>query len=188
MQNGANASNRVIVSGGVRFRVDSQEAHCESDVVDISVDSSSTPGSFGKANNERVERARSRGAVAPRAQNAPQPLSSRFINRAWRKVAASIALVIALGLRADLDCGIMVMGENLTVSCGLVLGPKASLRLALHVSGMQNGANASNRVIVSGGVRFRVDSQEAHCESDVVDASSSRWSGRVNTSVRADVQ
>jgi hypothetical protein len=187
MQSGANASNRVIVSGGVRFRVSSQEAHCESDVVDASVRSSSTPGSIGKANSERVGQAQSRGAVAPRAPSASRPLDSGFINRAWRKIAACIAIAAVFGLRADLECGIMVMGDISAVSCGTGLRPMASLRLALHVSGMQSGANASNRVIVSGGVRFRVSSQEAHCESDVVDASSSRWSGRINTSVRADV-
>jgi len=188
MQDGANASNRVIVSGGVRFRVNSQEAHCESDVVDAStVHSSSTPGLIGKANNERVGQPKSRGAVAPRAPNARQPLSSRFINSAWRAFATSIALAGLFSLRADLEFDIMVSGKNSTLVCVEVVRPKASLRAALHVSDMQDGANASNRVIVSGGVRFRVNSQEAHCESDVVDASSSRWSGRINASVRADV-
>ena len=157
----------------------SQEAHCESDVVDAStVHSSSTPGLIGKANNERVGQAESRGAVAPRAPNAHQPSSSRFINRAWRAIATSIALAGIFSLRADLEFDTMITGRNSTLACGEVLRPKASLRVALHVSDMQDGANASNRVIVSGGVRFRVYSQEAHCESDVVDASSSRWSGR----------
>jgi hypothetical protein len=151
----------------------SQEAHCESDVVDAStVCSSSTPGLIGKANNERVEQAKSRGAVAPRAPNARQPLSSRFINCAWRAIATSIALAGLFSLRVDLEFGKMAIGINSTLACGEVVRPKASLRVALHVSDMQDGANASNRVIVSGGVRFRVYSQEAHCESDVVDASS----------------
>jgi hypothetical protein len=169
--------------------VSSQEAHCELDVVDASpVISSSTPGLIGKANNERVGQTKSRGAGAPQSLNVSQPLSSRFINRKWRSIAASIALVLCICLRADLECGIMVFGEISALLFGCEVPPKASLRFALHVSGKQAGANASNRVRFSGGVRFRVSSQEAHCESDVVDASSSRWSGRINTSVTADVR
>jgi len=42
-----------------------------------------------------------------------------------------------------------------------VEAPHASLQVALHVTKRHNGANASNRVRVGGGISGREDSQEA---------------------------
>ena len=76
----------------------------------------------------------------------------------------------------------MVLVENSAVADVCSAQTQASLQVALHVTKRQDGATASNRVSVSGGISGRVDSQEALCKAGVVDGALDRWSGRINTS------
>ncbi|KFC65652.1 hypothetical protein FG94_03737 [Massilia sp. LC238] len=72
-------------------------------------------------------------------------------------------------------------GDSAAAMVGSV-HPQASLQVALHVTKRQDGATASNRVSVSGGISGRVDSQEALCKAGVVDGALDRWPGRINAS------
>ena len=180
---GATASNRVSVSGGISGRVDSQEALCKAGVVDgASRRPSSTPGIIGKANSKRAERAESRGAGAPRKSNVRKPFKPSVIPSARRVITAPIALALAFCLRLNMECDNMVSGGDSTYANVGSAHTQASLQVALHVTKRQDGATASNRVSVSGGISGRVDSQEALCKAGVVDGALDRWSGRVNAS------
>jgi hypothetical protein len=76
----------------------------------------------------------------------------------------------------------MAISGNLTAANVCSAQAQASLQVALHVTKRQDGATASNRVSVSGGISGRVDSQEALCKAGVVDGALDRWSGRINAS------
>jgi hypothetical protein len=173
----------VSVSGGISGRVDSQEALCKAGVVDgASRRPSSTPGVIGKASNKRAERAESRGAGAPRKSNVRKPSKPSVMPSARRVITAPIALALAFCLRFNMECDNMVFGGDSTCAKVGSVHPQASLQVALHVTKRHDGATASNRVSVSGGISGRVDSQEALCKAGVVDGALDRWSGRINTS------
>ena len=180
---GATASNRVSVSGGISGRVDSQEALCKAGVVDGAARRpSSTPGVIGKANSKRAGQAESRGAGASRKSNVRKPSKPSVIPSARRVIAAPIALALAFCLRFNMECDNMAISGNSAADTVSSAHPQASLQVALHVTKRHDGATASNRVSVSGGISGRVDSQEALCKAGVVDGALDRWSGRVNAS------
>ena len=177
-QNGAKASNRVSVSGGVSGLDDSQEALSQ-DSADGGCPgvSSSTPDLIGKANKKRVGQSRSTGAGAPRTSKRESVLYSAPSR--WKRCLL-IASAACFLFNFCSELGVIRMQTSMiriSAAGGWVDGvPHASMQVALHVTMRQNGAKASNRVSVSGGVSGLDDSQEA-LSQDSADGGFFRWLG-----------
>ncbi|MFZ6647287.1 hypothetical protein ACO0LO_16295 [Undibacterium sp. TJN25] len=159
--NGAKASNRVSVSGGVSGRDDSQEAL--SDAADGATlgTSLSTPGVVGKANSKRVVQSQSRDAGALQTSKREKfPHFASFASMRQNFVVI-VALIVAINFNGRMEKAEMRIIQTSVVDGRVEVALQASLQVALHVTMRQNGAKASNRVSVSGGVSGRDDSQEA---------------------------
>ncbi len=164
--NGAKASNRVSVSGGVSGREYSQETLCKAAADGSCVGkSSSTPGVVGKAINKRAGQRMSRDAGAPRALK--RKVGWICASYAWKRriLIAVMALFVAIFNNGRKEGGEMRIIYNSTAAEGVEVALQASLQVALHVTMRQNGAKASNRVSVSGGVSGREYSQETLCKA-----------------------
>jgi hypothetical protein len=179
--NGAKASNRVSVSGGVTGMFDSQEELSQdaSDGVDFG-SSSSSPEEVGKANKER---AGWRGAGAGALRKQKREGVAWFGAGTLKALVGAIVLASSQQFSASIDWRVMQMSMiRISAAAGRVNGvPHASMQVALHVTMRQNGAKASNRVSVSGGVTGMFDSQE-ELSQDASDGGFNRWSGDFNTS------
>ncbi len=175
--NGAKASNRVSVSGGVSGLDDSQEALSQDSADGCPGVSSSTPDLVGKANKKRAGQSRSKGAGAPQTSKRENVLHSA---PSWWKRWLLIATTACFLFNCCSELGVLRMQTSMiriSVAGGWVDGvPHASMQVALHVTMRQNGAKASNRVSVSGGVSGLDDSQEA-LSQDSADGGFFRWLG-----------
>ena len=172
--NGAKASNRVSVSGGVSGREVSQEA-LSNDAADGGPGvSSSTPGVVGKATNKRAGQPESRDAGAPQALVCKRASHFALISlKRWFLVVLA-ALVVSGTFNKREELFVMRIICKTTAAGGVEVALQASLQVALHVTMRQNGAKASNRVSVSGGVSGREVSQEA-LSNDAADGGFYRW-------------
>jgi hypothetical protein len=177
--NGAKASNRVSVSGGVSGLDDSQEALSQDSADGGSRGtSSSTPDLVGKANKKRAGQPRSKGAGAPRTSKRENVSPAPSWWKRWLLIASTACFLF----NCCSELGVMRMQMSvirISAAGGWVDGvPHASMQVALHVTMRQNGAKASNRVSVSGGVSGLDDSQEA-LSQDSADGGFFRWLGRL---------
>jgi hypothetical protein len=171
---GAKASNRVSVSGGVCGRDVSQEA-LNNDAADGGDGmSSSTPGIVGKAINKRAGQPESRDAGAPQASKRKRASHFALISlKRWFLVVLAALAVGGTFNKREEFC-VMRIIYNSAAAGGVEVALQASLQVALHVTMRQNGAKASNRVSVSGGVCGRDVSQEA-LNNDAADGGFYRW-------------
>ena len=89
-------------------------------------------------------------------------------------------IVTAIALANSVTASVMgVRMRSIYISAAAsvdVLRPRASLRVALHVTNRQHGAKASDRLSVNGGIWGGSDSEEAVRNEDA-EGAFSRWSG-----------
>jgi hypothetical protein len=150
----------VSVSGGISGRADSQESLSKA-AAHGAWRSSSTPGIVGKAIKQRVGQSESRAAGAPSTSSGRKACASAFSGWMRHFVATATVFVVLLNHNTNEKDGVMrriIISAAASVDVGV---PDASLQVALHVTMRQNGAKASNRVSVSGGISGRADSQES---------------------------
>ena len=169
----------MSVIGGICGRDDSQESLSNAAAVGA-WGSSSTPGVVGKANKQRAGRSVVREAGAPRTLGLRMGEVFGYSGFAKHLLAAA-ALVVTFCLssgRIDMEMGLIRISAAASVNFPR---PHASLEVALHVTKRQNGAKASNRVSVSGGICGRDDSQESLSNAAAVGAFGC-WSGRYDAS------
>jgi hypothetical protein len=176
-RHGAKASNRVSVSGGVSGVDVSQEAVAldAADGVDL-VKPSSTPGNVGKANKQRAGRPGEKKPSVAKASTREMCSSAVHGFKRWLIHAVFAALLLGrnhIFVQMEVQMSMIRVSE----ACGRVYSRQASMQVALHVTMRQNGAKASNRVSVSGGVSGVDVSQEA-VALDAADGGLFRWTGR----------
>jgi hypothetical protein len=121
--------------------------------------SSSTLEVVGKANSKRVGRSGSREAGATQASKRRIAFFPKF----RRAGALILALAVTIAIEFHGNGSNLMQITMIRISAVAMVSakhPQASLQVALHVTKRQNGAKASNRVCVSGGISGRDDSQE----------------------------
>ncbi|WP_159078969.1 hypothetical protein [Orrella marina] len=173
------ASNRLCVIGGISCRDDSQET-LSNDAADGAGTSPSTLGVVEKATNKRVGRSGGGEAGEPQTPICSISLFARF--RGVHVFATAFAVIL---LNFNVGKGeSMSLMRRICIEVAATVNiriPQASLQVALHVTKRQNGAMASNRLCVIGGISCRDDSQET-LSNDAADGAYYCWSEGDNAS------